>query len=118
MGRSIGRIERRSTFATLRQEGHRVRSGPLALTWVNRADASDVRVAYAVGRAVGGAVVRNRVRRRLRAVLEDQVGELRPGAYLVGATAAAVDLTPREMREHVSTALARLHRPAYTSPLP
>ena len=48
------------------------------------------RVGYAIGRSVGGAVVRNRVRRRLRAATRSHASELLPGrAYLVGATAAA-----------------------------
>ncbi len=48
------------------------------------------RVAYAVGRGVGGAVVRNRVRRRLRAATRAHAAEFLPGhAYLVGAGRAA-----------------------------
>jgi ribonuclease P protein component len=60
------------------------------------------RVAYAVGRGVGGAVVRNRVRRRLRAATRVHAAELVPGhAYLVGATAAAA----RSSYADLSTAL-------------
>ena len=48
------------------------------------------RVAYAVGRGVGGAVVRNRVRRRLRAATRAHADELVPGrAYLVSTAPAA-----------------------------
>ena len=43
------------------------------------------RVAYAVGRRAGGAVARNKVRRRLRAATRAHARELEPGcAYLVG----------------------------------
>jgi ribonuclease P protein component len=43
------------------------------------------RVAYAVGRHAGGAVARNKIRRRLRAATRSHVRELEPGhAYLVG----------------------------------
>ena len=43
------------------------------------------RVAYAIGRRAGGAVARNKVRRRLRAATRAHAGELEPGrAYLVG----------------------------------
>lgn len=48
------------------------------------------RVAYAVGKRVGPAVVRNRVRRRLRAAAFIHRAELQPGgAYLFGAAPAA-----------------------------
>ena len=43
------------------------------------------RVAYAVGRRAGGAVARNKIRRRLRAATRAHAQELEPGrAYLVG----------------------------------
>lgn len=48
------------------------------------------RVAYAVGKRVGPAVVRNRVRRRLRAATLAHRAEMQPGgAYLFGAAPAA-----------------------------
>ncbi len=47
------------------------------------------RVAFAVGRRAGGAVARNKVRRRLRAATRAHAGEFEPGrAYLVGVVGA------------------------------
>ncbi len=43
-------------------------------------------VAFAIGRPVGSAVARNRVRRRLRSLLAE--ADLPNGLYLVGATPA------------------------------
>jgi RNase P protein component len=40
-------------------------------------------VAYALGRAIGPAVVRNRLRRQLRGLLDNT--SLPPGLYLIGA---------------------------------
>lgn len=50
-----------------------------------------VRIAYVVGRSVGGAVTRNRVRRRLRAAVRQVHSEVAipPGSYLIGATVEA-----------------------------
>ena len=57
------------------------------------------RVAYAVGRHVGGAVARNRLRRRLRAVVRDEAVALDAGrAYLIGAAPAALRAPYRELR--------------------
>jgi ribonuclease P protein component len=56
------------------------------------------RVAYAVGRRVGGAVARNRVRRRLRAVVAAEAAVLAPAhVYLVGAGPAAAKTSYREL---------------------
>jgi ribonuclease P protein component len=50
--------------------------------------ATPPRVAFAVGRSVGSAPLRNRVRRRLRALARAHADELAPGWYLVGADAS------------------------------
>ncbi len=67
------------------------------------------RVAYAVGRGVGPAVQRNRLRRRLRSALvalEPRLGTDR--AYLVGATKGANRLTYREITAHLDELTAAL----------
>lgn len=77
------------------------------------ADASAApRVSFAVGRRVGGAVVRNRCRRRVRAVLAELAARpetpLRPGAYLFGLGPGVVGLSPDELCHTVERALARV----------
>jgi ribonuclease P protein component len=64
--------------------------------------AGGARVAYAVSRAVGGAVDRNRVRRRLRAIVRR--ADLAPGAYLVAVAPAAAQLPFDELAAHVDKA--------------
>ncbi|MHB8671039.1 MAG: ribonuclease P protein component [Acidimicrobiales bacterium] len=99
------RIRDRSTFATLRREGRRVRRGAVTVTWAPGDPAEPPRVAYAVGRRVGGAVLRNRIRRRLRATIAEGRSLLRPGAYLIGADPAAAGLQFGELRSMVWEAL-------------
>lgn len=55
------------------------------------------RVAFALGRAVGPAVTRNLIRRRLRALLNEQI-TLPPGIYLVGAQPTAANSTFAELQ--------------------
>jgi ribonuclease P protein component len=64
------------------------------------------RVAYAVGRRVGSAVDRNRIRRRLRAAVSQCAGELAPGgAYLLEADRAVLTTAFAELRGAVATAV-------------
>jgi ribonuclease P protein component len=109
----IWRVRDRATFEEFRR-GTRVRRGPLTVTYVagpiepssgGRAT-NPPRAAYTVGRAVGPAVVRNRLRRRLRAALTT----LRPrlaagGAYLISAGPTAVTLSFLELQTTLEGAL-------------
>jgi ribonuclease P protein component len=73
------------------------------------------RVAYAVGRKVGPAVVRNQVRRRLRAAVAElhqgPVGPLPPGAYLVGAGPSAAAMPLSELKASLSRAMHEVSTP-------
>ncbi len=101
-----GRIRDRTTFADLRRRGRRARAGVVTVTWVP--GAAQARVAYAVSRAVGPAVERNRVRRRLRALVAEAGAQLRPGAYLVGTAPGAARSSYQGLRDDLRRALAQL----------
>jgi ribonuclease P protein component len=107
----IWAVRDRATFEALRRRGRRVRRGPLTVTWVAGDPAVPPRVAFAIGRKTGGAVARNLLRRRLRAIAREVVGDLRPGAYLFGATAATASLPYDDLRATVCSALGALHHP-------
>ena len=69
--------------------------------YLDDADVAPPRVAFAIGRTVGGAVIRNRLRRRLRelvraAVVSDPPG-LAHGRLLVGARPEAAELSFAEL---------------------
>lgn len=85
-----------------------MRRGPITVTFVETASTDPPRVAYAVGRRVGGAVERNRLRRRLRAVMSELGAELVPGAYLVEAAPEAASRPYGELQEIVSRAVEDL----------
>lgn len=103
--RPIQRVRDRKTFERFRSEGRRVRRGAVTLTFVPTNEARVPRVAFAIGRRVGGAVVRNRLRRRLRAIARELAPGLRPGAYLIGAAPEAANMDYRELREMVEKAV-------------
>jgi ribonuclease P protein component len=97
-------IRNRATFRALRR-GRRARVGPLTVWFVDGNFALPPRVAYAIGRKVGDAVERNRLRRRLRAIVRESAPELAPGAYLIGAAPEAAQLSYGELRVTMRRAL-------------
>lgn len=83
----IWRIRERSAFSRIAREGRRTRAGVVWCTYVLDPLATPPRVAYALGRAVGTAVVRNRLRRQLRELIRAQTSNgqhLPAGWYLFG----------------------------------
>jgi ribonuclease P protein component len=90
----IWSIRDRAAFDRFRTDGRRVRAGALWCSWIADEEARPPRVGYAVGRSVGGAVVRNRLRRQIRHALVDEVraSGLPAGWYLIGASPAAAGL--------------------------
>ncbi|HSO96889.1 MAG TPA: ribonuclease P protein component [Acidimicrobiia bacterium] len=64
-----------------------------------------------MGRRSGGAVARNRIRRRLRAAVAHHADTLRPGAaYLVGAGPEALTMPFDVLVERLGELLARSSR--------
>jgi ribonuclease P protein component len=103
------RVRDRAAFAALRT-GRRGHAGPVRVTWVPDEGASPPRVAYAVGRRVGPAVARNRVRRQLRAAVAELAPDLAPGTYLVayrGAPGVAFATLRGDVARAASAAGAR-----------
>jgi ribonuclease P protein component len=106
-------IGERRTFAALRADGVRVRRGALAVTFLAEEAGGPTRVAYAIGKRTGGAVVRNRLRRRLRAVIAELAAttELVPsGAMLVSAGPELTARSAEELRNEVRCLLEALER--------
>ena len=66
-----------------------------------------VDVAYAISRKVGNAVVRNRIRRRLRALVDDLDPQPLPGIYLIRCGFETGKLPYEELRHHLHQALDR-----------
>lgn len=89
--RLIGRIRTRAEFERLRRDGRRVRIEPFWCSHLSDPTSNPPRVAFAISRAVGNAVIRNRLRRRLRAIMMDL--DIPPGLYLIGCRPTASELS-------------------------
>jgi ribonuclease P protein component len=109
------RLRRRADFTETVRAGRRASRGsvvvhlilPNAVEEPARADQLPARAGFVVSRAVGGAVVRNRVKRRLRHLVRDRLAELPGGARLVvRALPAAAARSYQELGQDLDAALA------------
>jgi ribonuclease P protein component len=81
-------MRRRAEFAATVRGGSRAAAPAVVAHW--RAGPAPLHVGFVVGRSVGGAVTRNRVRRRLRHLIRDRLPQLPPtGALIVRANPSA-----------------------------
>ena len=61
-----GRLLRHSDFERVYKQGRRHFSAHMTVFYLRRAEGEGLRVGFTVGRVLGGAVDRNRIKRRLR----------------------------------------------------
>lgn len=109
----IWRIRDRHTFVELRRRGRRARHGSVSVTYLPAAATTTEppRVAFAVPRKVGTAVVRNRVRRQVKAHLATTTPDRSPmpsGAYLVALAPGAGEVGRAQLLSDVDHCLDRL----------
>lgn len=102
----IRSIRDRRDFQRLAADGRRIQRSNLWCIWCPDPHSDAASVAFAIGRTLGPAVARNRLRRRLRAVLRqiDATTPLPPALILIGAKRPADELT-YEMIERDATSL-------------
>jgi ribonuclease P protein component len=78
------RVHSRRDHRTVARTGRRVRRGAVLVLVAEAPEvAGQARAAVVAGRRVGPAVVRNRVKRRLRAALAEQLPEVPDGRLIV-----------------------------------
>jgi ribonuclease P protein component len=107
-------MTRRVEFDTVVRRGRRAGHGRLvvhayAAPTASGGPAAVPRVGFVVSRTVGGSVVRNRVRRRLRHLVRLRLERFAPGTLLVvRALPAAATATSAELAVDLDAALRRL----------
>lgn len=91
------RLKTRSDFDRVFSRGRYAGSGPLTLRFYPRGEEAPSRFGWVVGKGVGGAVDRNRLRRRLRAIISAL--EVAPGFDCVFIARNPVDEPLRQRVE-------------------
>jgi ribonuclease P protein component len=105
------RLKRRADFLAA-AGGVKVPAGAFVLQARARGDHGPARVGFTVSKKVGGAVERNRVRRRLRELVRVSFAErLQAGTdYVLIGRRAALGLSFDRLIEDFADALGRLHK--------
>ncbi|MCX5200058.1 ribonuclease P protein component [Streptomyces sp. NPDC087440] len=112
------RLRRREDFATAVRRGRRA-GRPLLVVHLRSSGATDphaagestppTRAGFVVSKAVGVAVVRNAVKRRLRHLMRERIAELPPGSLVVvRALPGAGDADHAQLARDLDAALQRL----------
>jgi len=104
--RSFASLRRRGEFARLRRHGRRIATRSLTIYRAGR-QGKQVLVGIAAGRALGGAVIRNRVRRRILAIVDEiSRGDGLPGRLLIEARPTAANLRFDELKRELTDAVS------------
>jgi ribonuclease P protein component len=98
------RLRAQADFQRVRREGQSW-AHPLAVLWACRNELEHSRFGFSAGRSVGGAVARNRAKRRLREIVRRELPQIAAGwdiiftarAATVGAEFDAIALAVREL---------------------
>lgn len=108
------RVRRSADFAATIRGGRRAGRGSVVVHLLieEPAQASTARAGFVVSKAVGNAVVRNQVRRRLRHLVRPLLGDLPAGALVVvRALPAAASVTYATLGDDLISALTAARRP-------
>lgn len=100
-------LRRRADFEAIGRHGI-ARSTPLLVLRSMRNGRAETRIGLSTPRTLGGAVQRNRVRRRLRALIRERIGAIGPGwDLLLIARPAAGDASHAELGAAIDSLLRR-----------
>jgi ribonuclease P protein component len=110
------RLLRRSDYDALKDRGRSFAEGPLAARWIPRSGgaaspgmgAVGARVGIAVSSKVGQAVVRNRIKRRLREAIRHELSSLPAIDVVLVARPSAIRATVAELRSWLRRAGGRI----------
>ncbi len=110
------RLRRREEFRKVLKDGKRARDHLLSITAVDSKNTdAEPRYGFAIPKRVGTAVIRNRIKRRLRAIA-DRADHPRGWDYVIYAFPAAANATSQELSESVARLLKRLKSGNRTRP--
>ena len=92
------RLQKNRAFQYVYRKGHSVACRDLVLLF---AKSRELRVGFSVSKKVGKAVVRNRVKRRLRECFRPLLGDVKTGLYVIVARSSAAEAAFADLKQDV-----------------
>ena len=93
------RLTETRDFAKVREQGKSIQASLIRVGLLRTEEVSSAKVGLITSKRVGGAVVRNKVRRRLRGIIKSCIAEIPPGFLVViVAKSAAARATFEQLR--------------------
>lgn len=112
MAARLGRLKTRPEFLRVAASGHKASTPGLVLQAARRPESTIIRYGLTASRKVGGAVARNRARRRLRALAEAVLPQKGHSGidYVLICRAASVGRDFAALKADLLAALARIEK--------
>jgi len=98
------RLKKRSDFDRVFKKGKKVYSGSLMFLYLRQ---KSLKIGYSVSKKNGGAVVRNRVKRLLRAVMREYVGAFKEDYYIIIIPRPASEYSYHRFKQDIECLLKR-----------
>ena len=92
------RLQKNRTFQYVYHRGHSVACRDLVMLF---AKGKELKVGFSVSKKVGNAVIRNRIKRRLRECFRPHLGDVKPGLYVIVARPSAAEATFQSLQKDV-----------------
>ena len=92
------RLQKNRAFQYVYHKGHSVACRDLVLLF---AKSRELRVGFSVSKKVGKAVVRNKVKRRLRECFRPYLGDVKTGLYVIIARPTAATAAFRDLQRDI-----------------
>ena len=90
------RLQKNRAFQYVYRKGHSVACRNLVLL---HAPGRELKVGFSVSKKVGKAVIRNKVKRRLRECFRPYLGDVKPGLYVIVARPSAAKAAFRSLQK-------------------
>jgi len=107
---TLGRLRKRREFLAVQKSGNKCVTSGLVMQAAESDYPSETRIGFTVTKKLGNAVKRNRIKRRLRAVVKDVLpGQVKPGYDLVFiGRATSADRPYADLKTDVMTCIEKL----------